>query len=762
MNELSGVGRTGTYARLNQYLSVLTPAQARRLILKPDGPAYESAALHRIIDVTRGHPYLIQTLCHTIFEDTREHYPTKITVREVKTAVERLLERHDSGLFLIWESIPPAEQLVLAAAAERIITPNSPFSTAVLEQTLAKADISAAPEELQQAVQNLVNWQMLEQRANGYSFFIDYFRRWISRYQPLEQVKISALPQFDPQLHDLFLAAHQAYTAGDVDTAFNKIIQILAIAPSFVQAHLLLGKIHSNNRRSAQAVKSYEAAYQYNPSAAAGPLVAALVSLGVQQEQRHDLDGAMESYRRVLEIAPRNNAARTRCQALTSETNQASATKSRSSSRTGTKSSASRPPAAASSQQSTAQSARRATRRTPTRKSSRSMSRWWPVLVGVPLFLLIVLLYGLYSLLPGLLLRQHTLDSVAGEVTEPTASTIAIVSSPVPSTTVDDATGADSAALPPTATARLETRLATPTVTEGVTATPAAKTNLAAGFVAPTATPTTPTSDIPTLVTVPPTQVETSQGSGVYVTGPTELLSLFTTLAQSYGSQTPGLEIKYSTRKSTDGLAAVQQRTADVAFVARPLSTFELTQIAPVAYVLPLPQSVPVRVVVNPQLPVTNLTSSQLREIFSGAITNWSDVGGPVAPIKLVIPAESSDTGRVFQQQILGTRPLLLGENTTIAQTDAEVDPLVASQPNAIGITATQPKTDPALASVQTIQIDDAAPTSKNVTDGTYPVSRPINVVISNQLGPQARAWIDFIFSPEGERIVGETFRSDP
>jgi phosphate transport system substrate-binding protein len=264
------------------------------------------------------------------------------------------------------------------------------------------------------------------------------------------------------------------------------------------------------------------------------------------------------------------------------------------------------------------------------------------------------------------------------------------------------------------------------------------------------------------VLTVPPAPVEPLQATGVYVTGPTELLPLFTALAQSFGSQTPGLEIRYSTRKSTDGLAAVQQNIADVAFVARPLSAFELTQLAQVAYVLPLPQSEPVRVVVHPELPVNNLTPRQLREIFSGTITNWSDAGGPDAPIKLVIPAESSDTGRVFQQQILGTRPLLLGENTTIAQTDAQVDSLVASQPHAIGITTAQPQAEPSVVPGQTILIDNAAPTIENVANGTYPVSRPVNVVISNQLGPQARAWIDFVFSPEGERIVGETFRSDP
>ena len=216
MNELGGVGRTGPYARLYQYLSMLTPPQARRLILNPDAPAYESSALHRVIDLTRGHPYLIQTLCHSIFEATKERHPDKITVRDVKTGAERLLDRHDSGLFLIWESIPAAEQLVLAAAAERIITPNASLSEAALEQALDGADISAAPHELQQAIQNLVNWQMLEQSTNGYNFFMDLFRRWVSRHRPLAQVKASALPQFDPQLHELYRNRHALEHIGRV------------------------------------------------------------------------------------------------------------------------------------------------------------------------------------------------------------------------------------------------------------------------------------------------------------------------------------------------------------------------------------------------------------------------------------------------------------------------------------------------------------------------------------------------------------------
>ena len=188
MSEFNNVQTSGFEANLTQRVSVLDLDQTRALILQDGAPKYEEPAVACIVDMTRGHPYLTQLVCHTLFEQTQNRPDQTIATKDVKAAVTTLLTLPDTALPQIWASIPPAEQLTLAAAAKRMTKPGSVLNVAALESGLSQASVGLDPAGLRSAPGNLVNWQLFEQSSSGYTFFIDLIRRWVAANRPPAQI----------------------------------------------------------------------------------------------------------------------------------------------------------------------------------------------------------------------------------------------------------------------------------------------------------------------------------------------------------------------------------------------------------------------------------------------------------------------------------------------------------------------------------------------------------------------------------------------
>ena len=90
-----------------------------------------------------------------------------------------------------------------------------------------------------------------------------------------------------------------------------------------------------------------------------------------------------------------------------------------------------------------------------------------------------------------------------------------------------------------------------------------------------------------------------------------------------------------------------------------------------------------VLVVVNPSNPVETLEGEQLRGIFSGAITRWSDVGGPFRPVQVWVPLESDETRLAFEKEVLAGSNL--STHAMLAPDPAAMLEAVSGDPNAIG-----------------------------------------------------------------------------
>lgn len=159
-----------------------------------------------------------------------------------------------------------------------------------------------------------------------------------------------------------------------------------------------------------------------------------------------------------------------------------------------------------------------------------------------------------------------------------------------------------------------------------------------------------------------------------------------------------------------------------------------------------------IAVITNTANKVTNLTSEQVKDIFTGKITNWKEVGGEDAQIVVVSREEGSGTREGFQD-ILGFESDELIKDAQICDGSGNVKSTVEGNENAIAYISFGYLGD----TLNDVKIDGVEPTDANVVDGKYPISRPFIVVNKKDgLSDVAKAFVDFIMSEEGQNIVAE------
>ncbi len=155
---------------------------------------------------------------------------------------------------------------------------------------------------------------------------------------------------------------------------------------------------------------------------------------------------------------------------------------------------------------------------------------------------------------------------------------------------------------------------------------------------------------------------------------------------------------------------------------------------------------------------VQALSFQQIGQIYQGKITNWRELGGPVKDILVVDKERSRGTRHVFMKLVLGNKEadapgadLVLGSNneeqTAISQSDAAIGMLSHAWLNAEvkGLA---------------IVLDDGAvvePTLTSIVDGTFPISRDLFLLTNSEPSGMTRSFLDFIMSPEGQKIVEES-----
>lgn len=229
----------------------------------------------------------------------------------------------------------------------------------------------------------------------------------------------------------------------------------------------------------------------------------------------------------------------------------------------------------------------------------------------------------------------------------------------------------------------------------------------------------------------------------VNVIGSTSILPFAEHLAQEYGKKYPGERVEVQGGGSTAGLKAVADGLAQIGTCSRALTDEEAKQFTPIVIARD-----GVAIIVHNANPITGLTLSQLRDVFSGKITNWKEIGGKDEPLRVITREEGSGTRESFVHLVMGSEKISRG--ALVQESNGAVKELVKGNPGAIGYMSLGLVGK----ELKALRVDGADPKAENVLNGTYKLARPLLFVTKGTPSPKAQKFIDFVLSPESQKIL--------
>jgi len=154
-------------------------------------------------------------------------------------------------------------------------------------------------------------------------------------------------------------------------------------------------------------------------------------------------------------------------------------------------------------------------------------------------------------------------------------------------------------------------------------------------------------------------------------------------------------------------------------------------------------------VVAHPSNPVKDLTMEQVKQIFTGEITNWKEVGGKDMEIVVVSREDGSGSRDAFQE-IVGYESGQLIKNAIVASGNGNIKTTVAMNKHAIGFISFEYIDE----SISPMAINGVQAKAENVLAGTYELSRPFLFVHKEDVPEAAKQFMEFILTPEGQKVV--------
>ena len=156
-------------------------------------------------------------------------------------------------------------------------------------------------------------------------------------------------------------------------------------------------------------------------------------------------------------------------------------------------------------------------------------------------------------------------------------------------------------------------------------------------------------------------------------------------------------------------------------------------------------------IIINKKNPVNNITTEQIKAMYLGKIKNWSELGGPNAPINLYVRrGKYSGVGYTIRQYIFQDSAIeFVTEH--VVKSSGPLEKAVEKDPFAVGITGISSARK---RNVKIIGFDGKSPTYENVRNGNYGLYRPLYLVTSPQPSPKVKEFVAFARSEEGRKIM--------
>lgn len=238
-----------------------------------------------------------------------------------------------------------------------------------------------------------------------------------------------------------------------------------------------------------------------------------------------------------------------------------------------------------------------------------------------------------------------------------------------------------------------------------------------------------------------------SDASKITVSGSTSVGPTMEVLAENYQKANEGISIEVQQVGSSAGITNTIDGTSQIGMSSRDLKDEEKSE-GLEEYQIAIDG---IAVITNTANDVKDLTMDQIKDIYTGKITNWKEVGGKDADIVVVSREDGSGTRDGFQE-IVGFESEELTGDAQISDGSGNIKTTVQGNENAIGYISFGYLDD----SINSVKIGGVEPTEENVYNDSYPISRPFLLVTKGEATDDAKAFIDYILSDEGQNTIKE------
>ncbi len=162
-------------------------------------------------------------------------------------------------------------------------------------------------------------------------------------------------------------------------------------------------------------------------------------------------------------------------------------------------------------------------------------------------------------------------------------------------------------------------------------------------------------------------------------------------------------------------------------------------------------------IIINPDNPVNELTMEQLKQIFTGKIKNWQEVGGNHTPITVLGRGGRSGSEDYFEEKVLDGKKIT-GRRHRLASNEQVIE-AVTKQKNAVGYIGAgdlDKKKVKVLALRHDKESQGVLPEYKNLKNETYPIIRPLYILFLDDANQEVKDFMDFALSQEGQKVIKE------
>ena len=246
---------------------------------------------------------------------------------------------------------------------------------------------------------------------------------------------------------------------------------------------------------------------------------------------------------------------------------------------------------------------------------------------------------------------------------------------------------------------------------------------------------------------------ETAAGTlsgNVATGGSTSMKNVIAALTEGFAEVEPGVTVSYDPTGSGAGITGATDKTLDIGLSSRALKDDEKNDVDGTVVALD-----GIAIVVNKASKVADLTVDQLKQMFTGKITNWKEVGGEDLRIQVINRDEASGTREAFRTIVMDGTPF--DRRSAVLSGTGQVRDVVSRSRGAIGyislgfVDSLNAKT-----SVKAVSVNHVEASEKTVASGGYPISRDLYFFVKGAPSQQAQDFIDYVTSEKMDKQIRE------